>query len=55
MFFSQRGEGMKRELKRYVRSIYPSISSNLRGIAEMVKLEVRGLLFERGNVDDLAR
>jgi glycosyltransferase involved in cell wall biosynthesis len=33
----------------------PVIATNLGGMAEAVQHEVNGLLFERGNVDDLAR
>lgn len=33
----------------------PVIATNLGGMAEAVKHEVNGLLFERGNADDLAR
>ena len=32
----------------------PVIASNVGGISEFVKHEVNGLLFERGNIDDLA-
>lgn len=33
----------------------PIVATNLGGMAELVKHEVNGLLFERGNVEDLAR
>lgn len=33
----------------------PVIATNLGGMAEMISHEVNGLLFERGNADDLAR